>query len=121
MVLYMERKSLYFYVPMVTPKARQAHTDAGSFHWHSVKDVKVTIDEEDWPRIKNMGWRVYIKNGKPAAVMAGTITLQRVIFQEKNIPARHDVFHKDGDPLNNIKENLHLCRTYRGKRIGGKI
>jgi len=116
----MKKKSLFFYVSTLMPKARQARTDAGAFRWHPVKDVKVVIDEEDWPLIKDMGWHVYIKNGKPAAVMAGTITLQRIIFQEKNIPLRHDVFHKDGDPLNNTKENLVLCRTFRGKSIGVK-
>lgn len=113
----MERKSLYFYVPIGTPKARHARTDSGNFYWRHIKDVKVFIDEEDWPLIKEMDWRVCMKNGKPAAVMSGVVTLQRVIFQEKNIPPQHGVFHKDGDPLNNTKANLYLCRTFRGKRI----
>ena len=97
------------------------------FNVHNRKDGNVTvlIDAEDWPRVREYTWYIARKRGEIDAIVTNTwggpkhktkcLKLHRLIMQD--VPAGADVAHRDGNPLNNRKYNLYLCKTYNRKPV----
>jgi len=73
------------------------------------KGYEVIVDDEDFEYLSKFKWHVWVKkNGKPYAY--ATIPIHRMIFKEsvKYLGNEH-IDHKNGDGLDNRKNNLRLC------------
>jgi hypothetical protein len=89
------------------------------------KNQTVLIDDEDGPRVKEYEWYLSPARGETAPfiytrVWGGKhktkqLKLQRFIMQD--IPDQADIGHKDGNFLNNKKENLFIYKTYRKQMV----
>lgn len=91
------------------------------------RSALIIIDAEDEKRVNEFTWFLkYDRDNElnfvyttvwSSAGRVRTIKLGRLIYGEDRIPPAHDVDYKDGNPANNTKANLTLCRTYNGQKI----
>ena len=78
----------------------------------------VTLDSADIELVSGREWRLhYRRDGGPSGVASGKhpniVLMHRVIAGAK---AGEIVDHKDGDPLNNTRQNLRLCSHAQNMR-----
>lgn len=78
----------------------------------------IQIDENDAWLLDQHSWRAYLNHGKlrVVATIAGkpgqgqqVLRLSRLIL---GVPARRPVYHKNGDPLDLRRDNLHAGQHY---------
>lgn len=77
----------------------------------------VTIDDEDWPRVKEYTWhirrerpcldlRVFTRIAVKGQEHTTELRLDQLILGIKKMPRLADIIHKDDNMLNSRKENL---------------
>lgn len=81
------------------------------------------IDDSDWPAVKDIRWRAYKgRAGQWYAVATArggyTLRMHRILTQATS---GQQVDHKDGDGLNNRRDNLRTCTASENQRNRKKI
>jgi hypothetical protein len=78
----------------------------------------IQIDEADAPLLEQHAWRAYSIGGKLRVVTAGPRSAddRRTVLQMSRLitgaPARRPIHHKNGDPLDLRRANLHVGGRY---------
>lgn len=87
-------------------------------------EKEVLIDDEDWPRISGYSWHVNGKNGKlyvvtniPGGKKQKKLKMHRVIM---NCHENDIIDHKNGNVLDNRKENLRFCSAEQNNMNASK-
>jgi hypothetical protein len=70
------------------------------------------VDDEDYPKVKDSKW--FYNNGYAMSKSTG----ERVLLHRflTNCPKGMQVDHKDGDPLNNRRDNIRICTLAENNR-----
>lgn len=87
------------------------------------------IDDEDWEKVKNYKWFAHVRPKRTYAVSSSikgkTIYMHRLIL---SAPENMEVDHKDGDGLNNRRDNLRFATSkqnnanaYRAQNVSGYV
>lgn len=79
---------------------------------------KVEIDDEDAEKVFRHTWSVHYKKGRLTDVRTNLKTRKQLTLH-RLISGRKMIDHKDGNPLNNKKENLRCCSNAENIRNRG--
>jgi hypothetical protein len=78
------------------------------------------VDDEDYESLTVTSWCISSKGYAKRQTKGRTITMHRQIMKLINSPSSICVDHKDGNPLNNCKENLRICTHSENQRNRAK-
>jgi hypothetical protein len=84
-------------------------------------DFTIEIDDEDWPRVRACVWDISSGSIRTTAKLKrrkkdALVCIQCFILQDIMISNDETIRHKDGNILNNKKENLKICSHLKEAR-----